>query len=227
MTDTTPGASFPGPAALGRGAVVAAGAPTPPDLEAARRIRVDDEVLAAPREIADRLHRSWVRREPVVVELAVDNDTLREPEVCSEPPHDLAGGFGFDRERLYFLTWANNYDCRTGTPVWHLATHHAASLGATPDDHRDVRLPDGTAAWVDGGPRGPVPAIDAPLVHRESVRLLQRLRTTENAPPHDDLAPDQLAAVTHRSGPARILAPAGSGKTRVLTARLRHLLRDR
>jgi hypothetical protein len=45
--------------------------------------------------------------------------------------------------------------------------------------------------------------------------------------PTDELAPDQLAAVTHRSGPARIIAPAGSGKTRVLTARLRHLLRDR
>ncbi len=34
-------------------------------------------------------------------------------------------------------------------------------------------------------------------------------------------------AVDHASGPARIIAPAGSGKTRVLTARLRHLLRDR
>ena len=39
-----------------------------------------------------------------------------------------------------------------------------------------------------------------------------------------DLAPDQLAAVTHRGGGARIIAPAGSGKTRVLTERARHLL---
>ena len=38
------------------------------------------------------------------------------------------------------------------------------------------------------------------------------------------LAPDQLAAVTHPGGPARIIAPAGSGKTRVLTERARHLL---
>src|SRR5690606_28544021 len=42
-----------------------------------------------------------------------------------------------------------------------------------------------------------------------------------------ELAPDQLAAVAHRSGPARVIAPAGSGKTRVLTERLRHLLGDR
>src|SRR5690606_33884700 len=38
------------------------------------------------------------------------------------------------------------------------------------------------------------------------------------------LAPDQLAAVTHPGGAARIIAPAGSGKTRVLTERARHLL---
>jgi DNA helicase-2/ATP-dependent DNA helicase PcrA len=38
-----------------------------------------------------------------------------------------------------------------------------------------------------------------------------------------DLAPDQLAAVTHPGGSARVLAPAGSGKTRVLTERARHL----
>ncbi|MEP6296327.1 MAG: ATP-dependent helicase, partial [Ilumatobacter sp.] len=36
--------------------------------------------------------------------------------------------------------------------------------------------------------------------------------------------PDQLAAVTHPGGAARIIAPAGSGKTRVLTERARHLL---
>ena len=39
------------------------------------------------------------------------------------------------------------------------------------------------------------------------------------------LAPDQLEAVVHPGGAARIIAPAGSGKTRVLTERARHLLR--
>jgi DNA helicase-2/ATP-dependent DNA helicase PcrA len=34
-----------------------------------------------------------------------------------------------------------------------------------------------------------------------------------------------LAAVAHRAGPARVIAPAGSGKTRVLTERLRLLVR--
>ena len=41
------------------------------------------------------------------------------------------------------------------------------------------------------------------------------------------LAPDQQAAVLHAGGPARILAPAGSGKTTVLAARFRHLVVER
>ena len=40
-----------------------------------------------------------------------------------------------------------------------------------------------------------------------------------------ELAEDQLAAVTTRTGSARIIAPAGSGKTRVLTERAKHLVR--
>jgi len=42
-----------------------------------------------------------------------------------------------------------------------------------------------------------------------------------------DLASDQLAAVCHATGGARVIAPAGSGKTRVLTERLRHTIEDR
>jgi DNA helicase-2/ATP-dependent DNA helicase PcrA len=78
---------------------------------------------------------------------------------------------------------------------------------------------------VDGGPPDPPASGDgADVVHRWCTEA-GRLRAARPLHPDADLASDQLAAVDHRSGPARVIAPAGSGKTRVLTERLRLVVR--
>ena len=74
--------------------------------------------------------------------------------------------------------------------------------------------------------RGSRPPIDGvPVLHRVAVEH-GSLRTARHNDTAADLAPDQLAAVTHDGGAARIIAPAGSGKTRVLTERARHLVQQ-
>ncbi|HYX44691.1 MAG TPA: ATP-dependent DNA helicase UvrD2 [Acidimicrobiales bacterium] len=219
--------SFPGPDALGRGLVVAPGGEVPPGWEGVERARVDDAALADPGPALSVLHPAWAGRRRVVVELAVDAAELRRPESERRPAHQLDPSFEFRRERLHFLVWANNYDGRTPAqpPVWWHGVRAVRDRGAAEGGPADVVLPDGRPAWCDGGPRQPV-AVPEPVVHRDSIDA-GFLTPATDRPPTAPLAPDQLAAVTHPGGPARILAPAGSGKTRVLTERLRHLVADR
>ncbi len=61
------------------------------------------------------------------------------------------------------------------------------------------------------------------LVHRNNLEQ-RGLGADRAVVPHADLAADQLAAVVHDAGAARVIAPAGSGKTRVLTERFRLLV---
>jgi len=228
---------FPGPAVLGRGVVVGEGDPVPDGFPAdAPRVIIDTEVLQHPGPATAFLHHCWATRTPVVIELAIANDALRAPQTDDRAPWELPHGFTFDLDRLHFLVWANTYDGRgEGTPVWWHGVL-AQRRGAAPPDPavRADAIVDGQPVWCDGGPRGPIPTSGGPLttvdgarlLHRESVKL-GRLTLLGQDAPADDLAPDQLAAVAHTAGAARIVAPAGSGKTRVLTARLRHLVKDR
>ena len=200
----------------------------PQEFQHTPRIDVDATVLNDPTETIRALHLHWVERRPVVVVLAVDPATLREPQVEQRTPYELEPDFEFERERLQFLVWANNYDARSGELIWWHG-RKAIGLGATvaPGEH-DVLLPDGRAAWCDGGPRGPIANITGTIVHRESIER-GKLHASPSQPSSSEsqLAVDQIQAVLHGSGAARIIAPAGSGKTRTLVARLQHLMRDR
>jgi len=192
-------------------------------------VAVNEAVAADPvglAEVVGRLHVAWAERRPVVIELGLDDVALRAPENSSTPPYLLDTAFTFLRERLHFLVWANAYDARRGPPKWWWGVK-AEALGARAGGPTDVALPGGDAAWIDGGPRGPIEGVDGTVVHAESVALGSLAPIPVTAVPHGGLAPDQLAAVAHGSGPARIIAPAGSGKTRTLIARLRHLVDDR
>jgi len=222
----------PGPAALGRGVVIVAGGAVPEAWGDAPVVVIDETVLRDPRDVVDRLHRRWAAREPSVVALDVDPRRFRAPESLDDEVWRLTPDTEPFFDRLHFLVWANTYDARgEGDPIWWWA-RKAARLGATetPDGPADITLGDGTPAWVDGGPRGPL-AAELPegqvVVASESVDAGRLDPDLIAGAPAAELAPDQLAAVTHASGPVRVIAPAGSGKTRVLTERLRHLVVDR
>jgi DNA helicase-2/ATP-dependent DNA helicase PcrA len=220
----------PGPLALGRGVVIRAGRDTPGPWASADRVLIDDAILSDPdrlTELIDRLHRAWVARAPLVIEWHLDDDALAPLEISDLPPWDVEPTFLFPLERLRFLVFTNNYDARAGDPKWWW-TVKAARAGIEDGDEADGLTRDGEPVWIDGGPRQALDALDHPVVHGETVDLGA---TTPVPPPRGPvspaLAPDQLEAVGHAVGPARIIAPAGSGKTRTLVARLRHLLDDR
>jgi DNA helicase-2/ATP-dependent DNA helicase PcrA len=222
------------PVALGRGVVVLPGVAPPDAWKSCPRVAVDDASLRSPGEVVEELHGYWSSRQPVVVELGADPAALREPEREDRPVYELSPHFAFERERLQFLVWANNYDARGGHPVWwhgRKAARRFGGDGVVEDGPADVVGRDGTPLFIDGGPpQSPILPSGVGVVHRwnaEAGWLRPGPSTGILAPDSlapGDLAPDQMAAVRHRAGPARVIAPAGSGKTRVLTERLRHLI---
>lgn len=208
-----------GPDDLGRNIIVRPGDPAPAAWDGAARVAAEDtpDALAA-------LHNARMQRRRVIIELAGElpepDPTLRVDYWTLSPDTDLEG------DVLRHLVIDHAVDAREPEAPTIRAVSLAVAAGATPvtDGTGDIITPDGPA-WCDGGPLDwlhldhPV----VPMVHLEAG-LISPLR---NADPDAELAPDQLAAVAHRGGGARIIAPAGSGKTRVLTERARHLVRDR
>jgi DNA helicase-2/ATP-dependent DNA helicase PcrA len=212
--------------------VVAAGVPIPSPWAGAPLVTVDEDTLADPGPVVADLQRAFAEREPIVVSLAVDPGRFRPPPSVGGEVWTHGPGLRLWHEELQWFVWANTYDARPdGPPVWWWG-RKALRAGARPlpaGAPGDVEVPGVGPVWVDGGPRQPwaAPPGGLPVLHREAVERGRADVDPAWRPPVADLAEDQLRAVGHMRGPARIIAPAGSGKTRVLTERVRHLLGDR
>jgi len=219
-------AAVAGPDALGRHLLIEPGGAIAAPWSGAERLVIDDATLTAPGRALARLRGAHHGATRLVIELAAAFE--REPMLMTEAaPYQLGPKFLFDIEELHHLVWVNCVDARDpDRPVW-IGLDRAVAAGATavePGGVGDVTLPDGTVAWLDGGPIRHVDPIDGvPVIHTVAVEHGAMTVPSTNVC-IADLAPDQLAAVTHPGGGARIIAPAGSGKTRVLTERARHLL---
>ncbi len=220
---------MPDPIALGRSVVVGVGDAAPNEWSSCERIRV----TAVNQATADELGAAWRERRSVTIELTpglgLDDPEVAPAEVVTgRQPWEWPIDLDLVGERLHHAMWANSIDARAGTSRrrWRWA-NVARSLGATPADNgADIVLPDGSPAVCDGGPLDAAlgERVDMAVVHRISLEhgILQPIGS--NDPVGVRLAADQIEAVAEPGAGARIIAPAGSGKTRVLTERARLLL---
>ncbi len=192
---------------------------------------MDPQAPATADRLIDRLVELAHARTPVVFHVAV---SAPQPQAGIElrPPFQLSPGFRFTEDLALHLVWSNAVDGRHPARPRFAPVEQALALGARrgADSRTEVVLPDGTRAICDGGPvhfwtGDDLGVPGAAVVHRVALEHGSLVPFAGNVT-DAELAPDQLAAVTHRGGAARIIAPAGSGKTRVLTERARHLLRQ-
>lgn len=200
------------------------GQAVPAPWSACERVTVQPEAFTL--EIGRRLREAWLERLPLVIEM--DGEVPDGAPVWDARWWELSVGMTLRSEVLAHLLCANVVDARDPQRPRFAPVDAALALGATPisgdgDGDGDVMTNAGTA-WCDGGPldafaleHGVIPAANL------AASSLAMVRPSE---PHADLADDQRAAVGHLGGPACIVAPAGSGKTRVLTERARYLVRD-
>ena len=211
---------------MGRSVLVLPGQPPPEPWEQAPRLAVRTDVLDV--ETGRRLRDAWSGRRRLVVEV---HGALPHFEPTLEAPWwNLQPGTTLSEEVWHHLLTANAVDARDARRLSFAPRQRALEAGARPadpDQPGDI-VTEAGPLWCDGGPLDsfdPSELDDAALIPAANLAAgdLSPIRPCE---PGGDLAPDQRQAVGHLGGGACIVAPAGSGKTRVLTERARWLVRD-
>ncbi len=215
-----------GPDCLGRSVLVSPGQRAPEPWSQAPRLTVHTDAGAP--EAGRRLRSAWSSRQRLVVEVT---GPLPPPEPTLEAPWwTLHPGTTLGDEVWHHLFTANTVDARDPDRPRFVPRDRALEAGARPlpaDEPGDVAV-DGVALWCDGGPLDSFDRAElagAALIPAASLAA-GRLRALRPGAPAADLAPDQHQAVGHLGAGACVVAPAGSGKTRVLTERARWLVRD-
>ena len=215
-----------GPDCLGRCVLVAPGQSAPGPWKQCPRVQV--RTASPDAATGRRLRSAWHDRERLVIE--VDGLLPGAEPTLESPWWTLQPGTTLGDEVWHHLLTANAVDARDPDRLRFAPRDRALEVGArlaAADQPGDVAIEAGSA-WCDGGP---LDSFDHSEFHGAalipaanlSVGRLSALRPCE---PAADLAPDQRRAVGHLGGGACIVAPAGSGKTRVLTERVRWLVRD-
>ena len=219
------------PMALGRSVVVGPGVVAPGDWSSCTRIRV----TGVDRDVADELGAAWRERRSVVIELApVLGSTTRE----WLPWRRLPGGSPGSGRQIS-TSWASGSTMPSGpTRSTHAAAPRTAVAlgrgGVQPRSHphrRRRRRRGATAQSSSATADHSMPRLArVGSMWRSftgSLSSTGRFRPLGSNDPVGILAgADQLEAVAEPKAVARVIAPAGSGKTRVLTERARLLLRD-
>ena len=216
-----------GPGCLGRSVLVSPDQPVPgPWVQAPRlAVRTSEPDAGAGR----RLRAAWHDRERLVIE--VDGPLPGREPALERPWWEWGPGLTLTDEVWHHLLTANAVDARDPDRLRFALRDRALELGARPaagHEPGDVTTSAGDPAWCDGGPLDcfePADLDGAALIPAVNVAA-GRVTALHPCEPVADLAPDQRRAVGHLGGSACIVAPAGSGKTRVLTERARWLVRD-
>jgi DNA helicase-2/ATP-dependent DNA helicase PcrA len=218
---------FAGPPELGRSVLVRPGDAAPDAWSGTERITVRPDGFSS--EIGVQLREAWLARTRLVIEL--DGNLPDTAPVWQAPWWELSPGLTMRPEVLGHLLTANAVDARDRARAHFAPASTAMRLGAQPctDPAAGDVITDAGPVWCDGGPLDAfdtgASGLTAPVVPAANLAV-GSLMCARRAIPQADLAPDQRAAVGHLGGAACIVAPAGSGKTRVLTERARYLVRD-